>query len=226
MTPRWDLPRLCVILDCPRDEPPLELCRKVAAARPPMIQIRVKLPSDRLAWECAEAMFHEVRAGSPATVVVVNDRPDMAVALGADGVHVGADDLPVDAVRRVVGPHMIVGATARNPDEARDARRRGADYLGVGPVWPTSTKSGLPAPIGVDGLSRTCRAVDLPVLAISGVTLERVPQALAAGAHGVAVVSAVAAAADPARAVEDLMGVLESHSGVTGTTGASRHPDT
>lgn len=128
---------------------------------------------------------------------LVNDRLHIAVAAGADGGHVGADDLPVAAARRVLGPHAILGATARNPETARRAVADGASYLGVGPAFATTTKTGLPDAIGPAGVRAVAEAVRVPVVAIGGVTAARAGELFAAGAHAVAVVGAVSGAADP-----------------------------
>lgn len=145
-----------------------------------------------------------------AATCVVDDRVDLAAATGA-GVHVGAEDLPVDVARTLLGAHAIVGATCRNADDARRARDAGASYLGVGPVYATTTKDGLPDPIGLAGLEAVAAAVDLPVIAISGITVERVAAVLAAGAHGVAVVGAVFGSDDVAGAVRRLLDALGEH---------------
>ncbi len=139
---------------------------------------------------------------------LVNDRVDLALAVGADGVHVGGDDLPVDVARRLLGEHALVGATCRNPEAARRAVDAGASYLGVGPAYVTSTKTGLPDPMGPGGVEAIARAVSIPVIAIAGVTAGHVPELLDAGAWGVAVVGAVYGAADPAGAVAELLEVL------------------
>ena len=135
---------------------------------------------------------------------LVNDRLHVAVAAGADGGHVGADDLPVTAARRVLGPHAVLGATARDPTTARALVADGADYLGVGPAYPTSTKDGLPSPIGPAGITAVAEAVTVPVIAIGGVTAPRLPELRAAGAYGVAVVGAICGAGDPTSAAADL----------------------
>jgi thiamine-phosphate pyrophosphorylase len=114
----------------------------------------------------------------------------------------------VVAARRVLGPAAVLGATARDPTTARQAAADGASYLGVGPAYLTSTKDGLPAPIGVAGVGAVARSVDVPVIAIGGVSAARVAQLCAAGAYGVAVVGAVSEAADPAAATAALRHAL------------------
>jgi thiamine-phosphate pyrophosphorylase len=143
--------------------------------------------------------------------VLVNDRLHVALATGAAGGHVGADDLPVPAARRLLGPAAVLGATSRLPATALRAVGDGADYLGVGPCYATSTKDGLPVSIGPEGLRAVARQVaGTPIIAIGGITAARVPELLAAGAHGVAVIGAVSDAADPARAVADLLAAVAS----------------
>jgi thiamine-phosphate pyrophosphorylase len=127
------------------------------------------------------------------------------VAIAADGVHVGADDLPVPAVRQVVGPARLVGGTAREPATAQRLVEEGADYLGVGPTFATTSKTGLPDPIGVDGVRAVVEAVDVPVIAIAGITAATVEEVMATGAFGVAVIGAVVDSPDPHTATHDLM---------------------
>ena len=176
------------------------------------VQVRVADGwTDRQAYALAGAAVALCRRyGVPC---LVNDRLHVAVAVGADGGHVGADDLPVSAARRVLGPHAVLGATARDPATARCAVADGADYLGVGPAYPTSTKDGLPTPIGPAGVAAVAAAVDVPVIAIGGVTAVRVAELRAAGAYGVAVVGAIGAAADPAAAAAELRRALSGPAG-------------
>ena len=146
-----------------------------------------------------------VALANPAGVpVVVNDRVDVALAAGADGVHVGEDDLPVADARRLLGPERIVGASAGTVEEARRAEQEGADYLGVGPVFPTATKADAGEAIGLDGLRKIVAAVRVPVVGIGGITVENAAQVVLAGAAGVAVVSAVAGADDMVEATRRL----------------------
>ena len=134
---------------------------------------------------------------------LVDDHLDLALAAGADGVHLGALDLPVAAARAVaeaVGRPFVVGATATTAEAAREAQDAGADYVGFGPVFPTGSKASPASVKGLDGLARACAAVAVPVVAIAGVTPERVRPCLDAGAWGVAVMTAVSTAADPTAA--------------------------
>jgi len=121
---------------------------------------------------------------------IVNDRVDIALAVGADGVHVGQEDLPVAVVRRVVGAEMLIGASAGTVEQALAAVAEGADYLGVGAIFPTATKPEAD-PASLNTLREIRRQVSCPIVAIGGITAERVAEVLAAGAHGVAVISAL-----------------------------------
>ncbi|MDE0237939.1 MAG: thiamine phosphate synthase [bacterium] len=141
-------------------------------------------------------------------VVIVNHRVDSPPAVGAAGVHGGADDLPVPVLRSLLGPEALVGGTARDPDTALRHQADGASYVGVGPVYTTATKDGLPDPLGPAGVEKVAAAVDIPVIAIAGITAPRVPELMDAGAHGVAVIGAVAHAADPVAATAELLEVL------------------
>jgi len=139
-------------------------------------------------------------------LLFVNDRFDVALASGADGVHLGPDDLPVAEVRRSVPPGFLVGCSTDVPQEAVKAAADGADYIGCGAVFPTSTKADAGAEIGIEGLARVAGAVDIPVVGIGGITPEGARRiARESGAAGVAVIGAVMGAPDPSRAVEALL---------------------
>lgn len=208
MTARPAIPRLHVLTDeRPSAADVLALTDAVLSAGASLVQLRTKQRNDGDWLQLATAVA--ARCRDAGATCIVNDRADVAVAAGADGVHLGADDLPVAAARTVVGSHLLVGATARDPDQAAAAVANGADYLGVGPVFETTTKTGLPDPIGPAGLAAVARAVDVPVIGIAGVTTERVAEVLAAGAHGVAVTGAVTRAADPGAAVRALLSAIE-----------------
>jgi thiamine-phosphate pyrophosphorylase len=169
------------------------------------VQVRVEdHVTDREAYALALAI---VGICQPAGVMcLVNDRAHVALAIGADGCHVGADDLPPDPVRRLLGDGAIVGVTCRNADDGRAAAAAGATYLGVGPAFVTGTKDGLPEPIGPAGVGAVARGVPgIPVIAIGGVTVGAVRHLRDAGAWGVAVVGALSSAADPERAAVALL---------------------
>lgn len=180
----------------------------VLEAGAPVVQLRAKDMTDRQLYDMTSAVV--VAAAHTGAMVLVNDRVHVAVAAGADGAHVGEHDLPVAAARRALGPTAVLGGTARDPAMAGDGEAGGASYLGVGPVYMTSSKAGLPDPIGLSAVAAIAEAVSIPVIAIAGVTVERVPELLAAGAYGVAVIGAIAGASDPAAATRQFLRALEA----------------
>ena len=127
--------------------------------------------------------------------LLVNDRLDIAILSGADGVHLGLDDIPVAEARRLAGEDFLIGATAHNVEEALAAEKAGADYLGCGAVFATHTKKDT-VPLGLDGLQAIRQAVRIPIAGIAGITLDNYRLVLGAGANGIAVVSAILGAPD------------------------------
>jgi thiamine-phosphate pyrophosphorylase len=200
------LGRLHVLTDARAGRDALAVSLRALAAGAPVIQLRVKGSTDRELYDLGVRLVAAC-AGSGATCIV-NDRVDLALAIGAHGTHLGADDLPVAVVRRIAGPGHLIGGTAREPGRAAALVAEGADYLGVGPAYETSTKDGLPAAIGPAGIGAVARAVAVPVIGIGGITVDRVPAVLAEGAYGVAVVGAVSDADDPAAATRALLASL------------------
>jgi len=183
--------------------------REALAGGAPTIQLRLKSASARELLEAAQTLMPVVR--SAGALFIVNDRLDVALAAGADGVHLGPDDLPVKDVRRVadarsgVADTFIVGYSTDTTDEAARAEAEGADYLGVGAVYATANKSDAGDVIGLKGLRRVVKAVSIPVVAIGGITPERAPAVAKTGACGSATIGAVMSAAEPAEAVRELL---------------------
>ena len=146
---------------------------------------------------------------------LVNDRLDVALACQADGIHLGQQDFPVLEARRILGPEPIIGGTATTVEEALAMQEAGADYVGFGPVFPTTSKDD-PAPVkGVANLARVCAAVRIPVIAIAGISVERVGPVIRAGAHGVAVMTAVTTAENPALAARAIREELDAVTAVS-----------
>ncbi|MEV4629061.1 thiamine phosphate synthase [Micromonospora sp. NPDC049523] len=203
------LGRLHLVTDTRTGRDPVATVRAALAVAGPQLVVQVRVEDDATDRDAYDLARRVVDLCTPfGATCLVNDRLHVALAAYAAGGHVGALDLPVDAARRVLGPNAVLGATARAPDPARDAVAAGASYLGVGPCYATTTKDGLPEPIGPAGIALVAEAVDVPVIAIGGVTAARVPELLAAGAYGVAVVGAICAAVDPARATTELLAAL------------------
>jgi thiamine-phosphate pyrophosphorylase len=180
------------------------------------IQLRDKRASAQTLLDQAIRLREQTREWG--ALLFINDRFDVAVAAEADGVHLGPDDLPVEAVRTAAPPGFLIGASTDEPEIARQVEAAGADYIGCGAVFPTYTKKDAGEIIGVEGLARVAAAVTIPVLGIGGVTLEGAHRiAEESGAAGVAVIGAVMAAEDPASVVRQLLGLFgEKTSGLGG----------
>ena len=200
------LPRLQLITDTRDGRDCLPVVAAALAAGLRCVQVRDKTHSDRWLVDLTRRVLElaEPRGAS----VIVDDRADIALAAGATGVHVGVDDLPVADVRRVLGPDAIVGATARTPDTARQAAADGATYVGTGPAYATTTKAGLPTPLGPDRIRVIAAAVDIPVIAIAGIGPREAVELRGVGAHGVAVVTAISDAPDPEAATAELLAAV------------------
>lgn len=202
-------PALNVITDegLSRGRSTVDVVRAALAGGATVIQLRDKTGSTRHLIEVGRALRELTR--SAGATFIVDDRADVALAVDADGVHVGQDDLPATDARRIVGAGRIVGVSAGSVAEALQAERDGADYIGVGSVFATGSKPDAGAPIGLDGLARIARAVSIPVVAIGGINAGNAADCIAAGASGVAVISAVVGAADVAQAARELREIVE-----------------
>jgi len=180
-----------------------EVLREAIAGGASVVQLRDKgLTTRELVSEGQKLRSLTREMGA---LLIVNDRIDVALAVEADGVHVGPDDMPVALARELVGPHRILGASAGTVAEARAAQAEGADYLGVGSVYPTRTKADAGEPIGPDGLAHIVASVSIPVVGIGGISEIDVDEVIAAGAEGVAIISAVVAADDVRAATHRLV---------------------
>jgi thiamine-phosphate pyrophosphorylase len=171
-----------------------EEARAAVAGGARAVQVRLK---GAPAGEVLEASRRIVAIAAGRALVVVNDRADLALLAGADGVHLGDEDLPVAEARRLVGPDLLVGRTTRTLEEARTALRDGADHVGYGPIYPSRTKPLALPPRGLDGLRGVATALGAPVVAISGIDLSNVAGVARAGAACAAVVEAVFGTGDP-----------------------------
>jgi thiamine-phosphate pyrophosphorylase len=168
------------------------------------IQLRDKAATTRSLVTLAGSVGARVRAAGG--VFIVNDRLDVALAVGADGVHLGQDDLPA-ATARAMAPHLVLGVSTHGLEQARRAAAAGADYVAVGSIFPTGSKTGFEL-VGLDTLRLVRAHVRRPLVAIGGITPERVAAVAAAGADGIAVISAIGGAADPAAATAAFLAAL------------------
>ena len=172
-----------------------------------LFQLRVKTPETRTLYEMATSLCPLVREGGG--TLIVNDRCDVAAAVGADGVHLGQEDLPLADARGELGPGKLIGISTHNLAQAIEAEADGADYIGFGPIFPTTTKENPDPVVGVAGLREVRARVRIPIVAIGGINAGNIRQVIAAGADCVAVVSAILAAPDPKAAIAELMKALE-----------------
>lgn len=191
---------LCVITDAAlapgRDH--VAIARAALLGGADMIQLRDKAGDLRILLPQARAI--QALCRSHGAIFIVNDRLDLTLAAGADGVHVGQDDLPAEAARALLGPRRILGVSTHSRTQAEAARASRADYIGFGPMFRTGTKDAGYTPRGVEALRAIRTAVTLPILAIGGITLENVAEVILAGATAPAVISAIVAAPDIAAA--------------------------
>jgi thiamine-phosphate pyrophosphorylase len=171
------------------------------------VQLRAKHAAAREAVE----LGHQLRAATRefGALLFVNDRVDVALVVEADGAHLGDDDLPLAAARRIVPDGFLLGRSVDTPREAIDAEREGADYLGAGPAFATRTKPGLPPPLGPAGIAAIARSVVVPVVGIGGIGEGGAGAIAGGGAAGVAVIRAIMAADDPAAATRRLLREME-----------------
>ena len=181
----------------------VEVVRAAMAGGARAIQLRNKGDSARELVAAGERLAPILRQAG--ALFLINDRLDVALTVEADGVHVGPEDLPVAAVRAATPKRFLIGRSADHPDVARRTVADGADYIGCGTVFPTSTKPAAGDVIGVEGLRRVVEAVPVPVIGIGGITVERVRDVAETGASGLAVVSAVMHASDPASVVRTML---------------------
>ena len=191
---------LCVLLDARSDGMEFEqLLTTLLAAGVRMIQIRDKSASDAVLLDRGQRAAAVAQRIAAAAIITVNDRIAVAAAAGIDGVHIGADDLPVPLARQLLGSKQLIGRTAHDLNEARAAAAAGADYLGIGPCYPSTTKA-FARQASREFLRSTAAEIPLPIFAIGGITPDRLDELAAIGIQRVAVSAAVTAAADPAAA--------------------------
>jgi len=208
---------LCVIAQrvAPLGRSHLEVAAAALRGGARLIQLREKTLSDRALWELAGQMRELTREHEG--MLLVNDRVDIALAVGGDGVHLGEHDLPVAAARRIMGAEATIGASVSNPAEARAAEAEGATYVSLGSIFRTTSKPDAGEPVGIAAIGEIRDAVSLPVLAIGGINCDNVEAVIRGGAAGVAVVSAIAEAEDMMAATATLRRLIRAaRQGISG----------
>lgn len=193
--------RLYVLISsqlCKKD--PVEVAREVLAGGADCVQLREKQMAAGEYLALAQKINQLCQ--EQGKLFIVNDRPDIAVAVGADGVHLGQDDLPVAKARKVLSSEMVVGVSTHSMEQARKAMADGADYIGVGPVFATGTKPSA-EPVGIKYVQQAAAEIDLPQVAIGGINLDNIAEVITAGARCVAVCSAIICSTDPGGLTRD-----------------------
>lgn len=197
-------PFLCVITD--EEMNPVSLAAEALRGGAPMIQLRHKSADGRALFDWALEI--RKRCTEHGALFIVNDRLDIAMASGADGVHLGQEDIPLRAARKAVGNTMLIGISATSIEEAQKAQDEGADYIGLGHIFPTISKEKHHPPLGLEALEKAASLISIPILAIGGITMENAPALISAGAAGIAVISAVSRAQSPLQAAKELSRVI------------------
>lgn len=185
----------------------LQVIKKAVEGGVKVVQLREKEATTR-------HFLNEARAarefcGHHNVTFIINDRIDIAMAVDADGVHVGQDDMPIEYARKILGYDKIIGISAFDEKEAREAEKAGANYIGVSPIYTTPTKPELDKGVGLDGLRRIRQAVEIPLVAIGGLGPSNAYDVMMAGADGIAVVSAIVSADDPAESARAIKTEIE-----------------
>jgi len=194
--------RLCVITDevLSGGRSHIDIAQAALKGGAGVIQLRDKQASSRKLYDCA-VKIHQLTTAAGATFIV-NDRLDIALASGAEGLHIGQEDIPAPIARKLLGSDKILGVSARTLEEAVQAEREGADYIGLGPIFEArGSKSDAGEPVGLELIRVVHNSVKIPLIAIGGINLTNAAEVISAGAAGVAVISAVVGARDVAAAV-------------------------
>jgi thiamine-phosphate pyrophosphorylase len=173
----------------------LEVIRAAVEGGVTLVQLRDKEATTKALYE--EGLQIRDFLKSKRIPLIINDRIDIALALDAEGVHLGQDDMPIDIARLILGPGKVIGASVFTPDEAKNAESQGADYLGLSPIFVTETKPELIEQVGIDGIPLIRRSVGIPIVGIGSMNRTNAYEAVRAGLDGVAVVSAICSQRDP-----------------------------
>ncbi len=203
-----------------RQAPGGDIARAVAGALEGgirAVQLREKdLPGSELFRLAGRMRELTARHGAK---LLVNDRVDVALAVGADGVHLGGSSIPPSVARRLLGKEALIGCSTHGAWELKEAVAQGADFVTFGPVYPTPSKAAYGPPVGLSALASACREAPVPVFALGGVKAENAGEAIGAGAFGIALISGIVAAADPRGAAAELVARYEQPVAAGGTGG-------
>lgn len=186
-----------------------EYCTKVLVEHEiPFVQLRMKEEHEFTVLKMAEKM--RIITENTQTRLIINDHPCVTVDAGADGVHVGQDDMAIEEVRAIVNKTSIVGLSTHSPQQTEEACKKDPDYIGIGPVYATPSKK-IPDPvIGIDGMKQMLEKSTVPAVCIGGISLERLPEVLAAGARNVSLVRALCDSSEPAKIVKKIQAIFKN----------------
>jgi thiamine-phosphate pyrophosphorylase len=201
-------PRLYAVIDPTQTSgrSPVELAGLLLDAGVRLIQYRAKHATSRELLEISQQIAERARKAK--AIFIVNDRADVALAVDADGVHLGQDDLPPDLARKVLKPGKWIGYSTHNLDQVKEAERTSADYVAIGPVFPTRSKENPDPVVGLEGLRQARQATRKPLVAIGGITAANARSAIDAGADAVAVISDLVGAQDVRARAQEFLNAL------------------
>jgi thiamine-phosphate pyrophosphorylase len=184
----------------------IEVAQEILGAGVKILQYREKNKKAKQMFE--ECLILREMTREAGVLFIINDHIDIAVAVDADGVHVGQDDLPVEWVRKIVGPSRLIGVSTHSPEQAQKAVADGADYIGVGPIYATRTKTDVCAPVGLEYLHYVVENIDLPFVAIGGIKEHNLEEVLKAGAKTVALVTEIVGSKDIQGTIHQLQSII------------------
>jgi len=199
------LPNIYLITDRHQTDnhrPLVDVVKELLQAGVKMIQLREKDLSAAELYPLAQELRSLTRSYN--SLFLINDRIDIALAVGADGVHLGGHSLPVKIARKILGSDALIGASTHSAEEAESAQSQGADFITCGPVFLTPSKAPYGAPIGVESLQTICKTCNIPVYALGGIKANNIRKTLQAGAHGVAMISALLSSPEPIQAYQQI----------------------
>ena len=177
------------------------------------VQLRMK---DRPAAEIEEVARRLREVVRPPSLLIINDDPEIAARVGADGVHLGQDDMPYEEARRIVGPDAVIGLSTHTPDQTRTACALGPDYIGIGPVYPTPTKKDPDPAIGLRGMREMLALATVPAVVLGSIDHDNTAEVLASGASNICAVRPVMSAVDPGAAIDRFLAILTLHRAASG----------
>jgi len=187
----------------------IEVVQKMIDAGVTIIQYREK--DKKMKAKYSECLLIRKMTKEAGVTFIVNDDIDLAILVGADGVHIGQDDLPIEKVRELVGEEMIIGISTHRPEEAQQAVKSGADYIGVGPIFRTATKKDVCDPVGLTYLEYVARNISIPFVAIGGIKVDNIAEVVKKGAGCIAVITEITTSADIISKIKQIKEIVKNN---------------